>query len=138
MTTTRTLPGSVREPLLSVAFEVGGKSWKLGMTSGFGTRPWVTSVVAGDWAAVRRVLVRAKARFGLSATAPVVSCYEAGRDGFWIHRALIGEGIGNRVVEIEDVSVVAGVSAVQHWGCRQVGIGDRIAIDVDRLAVFCE
>jgi len=105
MTTTRTLPGSVREPLLSVAFEVGGKSWKLGMTSGFGTRPWVTSVVAGDWAAVRRVLVRAKARFGLSATAPVVSCYEAGRDGFWIHRALIGEGIGNRVVDSASIEV---------------------------------
>ena len=32
-------------------------------------------------------------RFGLPAQAPVVSCYEAGRDGFWIHRALTQLGV---------------------------------------------
>ena len=33
-------------------------------------------------------LAAARQRFGLAATAPVRSCYEAGRDGFWVHRRL--------------------------------------------------
>ena len=32
---------------------------------------------------------KAKPRFGLPADAPVVACYEVGRDGFWIHRFLV-------------------------------------------------
>ena len=105
MTATRTLPGSVSELTLYVAFELGARSWKLGMTSGFGVAPWVKGVPAGDWAAVRRVLERAKARVGLPAGAAVVSCYEAGRDGFWIHRALGREGVSNRVVDSASIEV---------------------------------
>jgi transposase len=29
---------------------------------------------------------KAKEKFELSSEAKVVSCYEAGRDGFWLHR----------------------------------------------------
>jgi len=36
MTATRTLPGSVGEAKLYVAFELSARSWKLAMTSGFG------------------------------------------------------------------------------------------------------
>ena len=82
MTATHTLLGSVSEPTLSVAFELGKKDWKLAMTSGFGLAPWVRTVRHGDWPAVMRVLAQGRARFGLPASAPVVSCYEAGRDGF--------------------------------------------------------
>lgn len=105
MTATRTLPGSVGEPTLYVAFERGSKSWKLGMTAGFGVTPWVKSMRPGDWAAMHRLLARAKARFGLPDTARVVSCYEAGRDGFWVHRALVTEGIRNRVVDSASIAV---------------------------------
>ena len=105
MTATHTLPGSVREATLYVAFELGAKTWKLGVTSGFGVEPWITSVAAGDWARVREGLAKAKRRFGLPAAAVVVSCYEAGRDGFWIHRALTREGIRNRVVDSASIEV---------------------------------
>lgn len=105
MTVTRTLTGSVSEPTLYVAFELGAKSWQLGMTSGFGEAPWVKSVGAGDWVAVRRLLQRAKERFGLPAAAPVMSCYEAGRDGFWIHRALETQGVKNRVIDSASIEV---------------------------------
>ncbi len=30
---------------------------------------------------------------------PVRSCYEAGRDGFWLHRYLVRRGIGNCIVD---------------------------------------
>ena len=105
MTATRTLRVSVSEPTLYVAFELGAKTWKLGLTAGFGIDPWVQTVAARDWAAVRRVLQRARARFALSPATQVVSCYEAGRDGFWIHRALLAQGMANRVVDSASIEV---------------------------------
>src|SRR5688572_12396244 len=96
---------SVSEPTLYVAFELGKKDWKLAMTSGFGVQPWLRTVPSRDWAAVARVLVQGRVRFGLPASAGVVSCYEAGRDGFWIHRALLGMGVANRVVDSASIEV---------------------------------
>jgi transposase len=96
---------SVSEPTLYVAFELGKKDWKLAMTSGFGVQPWLRTVPSGDWAAVTRVLGQGRTRFGLPATACVVSCYEAGRDGFWIHRALLAMGVANRVVDSASIEV---------------------------------
>ncbi|MCP4493037.1 MAG: transposase [Gammaproteobacteria bacterium] len=34
-----------------------------------------------------------------------MSCYEAGRDGFWIHRALVAEGIDNKVLDSASIEV---------------------------------
>lgn len=96
---------SVSESVLFVAFELAKRSWKLAMTSGFGVRPWLRTVPAGDVAAVRRAVRLAQERFGLSASARVVSCYEAGRDGFWIHRALQRVGLANRVVDSASIEV---------------------------------
>ncbi len=96
---------SVSEPTLYVAFELGKKEWKLAMTSGFGVAPWLRSVVSGDWRGVDQAIAQGRARFGLGAAVPVVSCYEAGRDGFWIHRALQQRGIRNRVVDSASIEV---------------------------------
>jgi transposase len=96
---------SVNEPMLFVAFELGKKSWKLAMTTGLAVAPWLRTVEGGDLAAVDEVLQRARQRFGLAATARVISCYEAGRDGFWIHRALRARGIANRVVDSSSIEV---------------------------------
>jgi transposase len=63
------------------------------------------TVDAGDVDAVSREIARGKARFGLEAKARVVSCYEAGRDGFWLHRYLVKEGIENRVVDSSSIEV---------------------------------
>lgn len=96
---------SVSDPTLYVAFELGKKEWKLAMTSGFGVEPWLQTVASRDWAAVERALQRGRARFGLPARAGVQSCYEAGRDGFWIHRALAQRGVHNRVVDSASIEV---------------------------------
>src|SRR6185369_2415485 len=105
MTANRATGMSVSEPTLYVAFELSAKEWKLAMTSGFGVAPWLQTVPAGDLAAVTRVLTRARARLQLPATAGVMSCYEAGRDGFWIHRALTELGLINRVVDSASIEV---------------------------------
>jgi transposase len=96
---------SVREAVLCVAFELGKKDWKLAMTSGFGVTPWLRSVASGDWRAVDRAIAQGRARFGLAGEAAVVSGYEAGRDGFWIHRALVARGIRNRVVDSASIEI---------------------------------
>ena len=96
---------SVSEPTLFVAFELGKQDWKLAMTSGFGGDAWVKTVPSGDLRAVERVLAHGRQRFGLATHARVVSCYEAGRDGFWIHRALTQLGLVNRVVDSASIEV---------------------------------
>lgn len=96
---------SVSEPTLYVAFELGKKDWKLAMTAGVGIEPWLRTVASGDLGAVGRALQAGRARWGLPAAARVVSCYEAGRDGFWIHRALTALGVANRVVDSASIEV---------------------------------
>jgi transposase len=104
--TATTRPGlSVNEPTLYVAFELGKREWKLAMTSGFGPEPWVVTVPSGDLAHVMCVLSEGRRRFGLAADAAVISCYEAGRDGFWIHRALVARAVANRVVDSASIEV---------------------------------
>jgi transposase len=96
---------SVNESVLYVAFELGKKEWKLAMTSGFGMQPWLQTVASGDLGAVDRAIRRGRQRCGLPVTARVISCYEAGRDGFWIHRALVTRGVENRVVDSASIEV---------------------------------
>lgn len=48
---------------------------------------------------------KSKEKFKLSPDTVVYSCYEAGRDGFWIHRHLEGIGIINYVIDSSSVSV---------------------------------
>ena len=96
---------SVNEATLFVAFELSAKEWKLAMTSGWGVAPWLRTVPSGDLGAVERAIRQGKSRFSLPASAIVVSCYEAGRDGFWIHRALTQVGVANRVVDSASIEV---------------------------------
>ncbi len=90
---------------LYVALELAWKEWKLGLTPGLGQKPRVVSVPAGETAEVLTEIRRAKRRFGLAASTRVASCYEAGRDGFWIHRWLTKQGIENRVVDAGSIEV---------------------------------
>jgi transposase len=50
-------------------------------------------------------IAKAKARFGLPTSAPVVSCYEMGRDGFWPHRFLTAQGISNLPIDASSTQV---------------------------------
>ena len=63
------------------------------------------TVTAGDTAALLECIAKAKARCELPPGAGVHSCYEAGRDGFWLHRWLIAQGIDNIVVDSASIEV---------------------------------
>jgi len=89
---------------LYVAFELGDRSWKLSLGDGV-RAPSRCTVAAGDTAAVMTAIARAKVRCHLPADAAVRSCYEAGRDGFWLHRWLTAQGILNLVVDSASIEV---------------------------------
>jgi len=89
---------------LYVAFELGDRSWKLSLGDGV-RAPSRCTVAAGDTAAVTTAIARAKVRCHLPADAAVRSCYEAGRDGFWLHRWLTAQGIVNLVVDSASIEV---------------------------------
>src|SRR4029434_5053430 len=90
---------------LFMAFELSEKTWKLGFTTGHGQKPRERTVTARHQECVLDEITQAKRRLGLPATAPVVSCYEAGREGFWLHRFLQGHGITNHVVDSASIEV---------------------------------
>jgi transposase len=105
LTMTRTCECTAPTLRLLVAFELGQRSWKLGFTAGLGQRVRIRQIPAGALAVMMTEIERAKKGLGLPAEAQVVSCYEAGRDGFWLHRYLIAQGITNHVVDSASIEV---------------------------------
>ncbi len=90
-------------PVLYIAFELSNKKWKLGFSNGEKMR--VKTIDAGDWKALQAEIELTKTKLHCAADCRVVSCYEAGRDGFWIHRALVAEGIENHVLDSASIEV---------------------------------
>jgi transposase len=107
MTTTMTRPieCSVEGGVLLLAFELSARTWKLGFTVGRGQRPQVRQLPAGAVEQLATEIAAAKARSGLPPTAPVRSCYEAGREGFWLHRYLVAHSVTNVVVDSSSIEV---------------------------------
>ena len=87
------------QPTLSLAFALGQETWKLGFTIGVAQPPRERTIPARDVARIQQEIAQAKQRFGLPADARVVSCYEARRDGFWLHRYLGAQGVENHVID---------------------------------------
>jgi len=90
---------------LLLAFELGERVWKLGFTTGMDQRPRVRQIPAGAVDRVVDEIARAKRRLQLAPDTLVVSCYEAGRNGFWLHRWLRAQGITNHVVDSSSIEV---------------------------------
>jgi transposase len=104
-TTAPETPTSGAVQVLAMSLELGATEWKMAFSPGMGQQPRHRVVAAGDLEAVRKEIAAAKARFKLPADVRVVSCYEAGRDGFWIHRALEMLGVKNYVVDSSAIEV---------------------------------
>jgi transposase len=92
-------------PPLSLAFELGWTSWGLAFSTAPATPPRRVTIPARDLGSLGREIDRARRRFGLPDDSPVRSCYEAGRDGFWLHRFLDSRGIDNAVVDSASIEV---------------------------------
>jgi transposase len=89
----------VSAPKLYLALELAWGEWNVAFTTGMAQQPRLRTIRARDVHALDIEIQRAKERFRLPADTPVISCYEAGRDGFWLHRYLVTQGIESLVVD---------------------------------------
>ena len=105
MTATHNRNVTTSTNVLYLAFELGDTDWKLAFTIGLGQKPRLRSMPARDLPRLQEEIAKAKQRFQLAADAPVRSCYEAGRDGFWLDRYLSACGIHNSVVDSSSIEV---------------------------------
>lgn len=90
---------------LYLAFELGWNAWGLAFSTAAAQPPRRVTIAARDLDALRHEIDRARRRFGLPDDAPVSSCYEAGRDGFWLHRYLASQRVDNLVVDASSIEV---------------------------------
>jgi len=103
--TTRQEKCTRKQGTLYLALELGWSQWKLAFTTQVGQKPRLRTIKGRDLLALCEEIRRAKQRFGLSESARVLSCYEAGRDGFWLHRFLVSVGVENQVVDSSSIEV---------------------------------
>lgn len=91
--------------IVHLALELSEKKWILAFTTGLGQKPRQVTIGASDLARLRREVEAAKRRFRLAGEVRVVSCYEAGLEGFWLHRALEQMELENVVVDSASIDV---------------------------------
>lgn len=91
--------------VLFVAFELGWTKWRLAFATGIGKKTCQRTIPARDLDALTPEIKRARKRFGQSGGTGVASCYEAGRDCFWLHRYLQHANIHNLVVDSASIEV---------------------------------
>jgi len=106
------------ERILYMAMELSVKQWKL--VFGDGRKRRQVTIAGGDLDRLRKALRTAGERFQLPKDIQTMSGYEAGRDGFWLHRYLLSIGIENQVVDSSSIEVdrrerCAKTDRVEHW-----------------------
>lgn len=103
--TTCTSNNTPEKGKLYMAMELSQKEWKLGFSVGPGQAPRLRSVPGRDLGGLITEIQLARERFRLGKDVEVASCYEAGRDGFWLHRFLEKQGVRNLVVDSASIEV---------------------------------
>jgi transposase len=90
-----------------VAIELSQKTWLITLHSPDQDRFSRHKLDGGDHAGLLALIdkIRARAAKKLGSAPQVVSCYEAGYDGFWLHRLLAASGISNFVFDAASIAV---------------------------------
>jgi transposase len=106
MQTSRT-PINLNNGTIFIALELSQRTWLVTMHSPDRNRISRHKLEGGDHAGLLALIerVRERATRKLGFTPPVVTCYEAGYDGFWLHRLLTAAGITNYVFDPASIAV---------------------------------
>jgi transposase len=90
-----------------VAIELSKSSWVLGFQTPLAKQTSRYQVKACDAKALLELIDRVRSRMARELGRPVevMSCYEAGYDGFWLHRVLEAHGIHNHVLDPASLQV---------------------------------
>src|SRR3979411_2898422 len=83
------------------AIELSKQSWVIGFITPLSAKISRRILSGGDWKGLLDLSeeVRARVSRETGRAADVISCYEAGYDGFWLHRLLEAHGIRNYVLD---------------------------------------
>ena len=93
------------ERVLYIAYELSQSTWKIGFGTGQKGKARIRTIDAGEMQSMQLEIAEAKKKYRLGEEVEVKSCYEAGLDGFWVHRYLEKAGIENIVVDPSSMEV---------------------------------
>ncbi len=127
---------STGKQVLYISLELSNKKWKL--TFGDGQRRRERTITSADLEEFKEELVKARKHFRLDEDCAIYSCYESGRDGFWIHRYLESIGIKNIVVDSASIEVEPEASAGQDGPGRWVKVVNHADTALGRRAESLE
>ena len=90
-----------------LAIELSKKSWIVAVNTPLSDKISRHTLQACDWKELLELIARTRTRViqALNRPVEVVSCYEAGYDGFWLHRLLEAHGVRNLVIDPASVQV---------------------------------
>jgi len=91
---------------VQVVFELSKSKWKLGVMMAGSRKMSRFTIAGGDLPALAARLATARAKAARSCReVRMVSCYEAGFDGHWLHRWLTDQGVVNYVIDPSSIAV---------------------------------
>jgi len=94
---------TLNKKIVFLALELSNKKYKLGFM--FNGKKRRVSVPARDPEALINAIETARQKMKWPKNVQIKSCYEAGRDGFWLHRFLKSKGIKNIVVDAASIEI---------------------------------
>jgi transposase len=91
----------IETPRCLFAIELSKKSWVIGFVTPLSSKISRRILSGGDWKGLLKLIEEVKTRVSRETgrTVEAMSCYEAGYDGFWLHRLLEAHGIRNYVID---------------------------------------
>src|SRR6202162_1683034 len=83
------------------AIELSKQSWVIAFNTPVSEKTSRPTWRGGEWKGLLELIeeVRARVSRETGRAVEVISCYEAGYDGFWLHRQLEAHGIRNLVID---------------------------------------
>jgi transposase len=110
-----------------IAIELSKKSWIVGARTPLKAKISQFRLAAADWQGLLKLIERLRRQVARELSRPVgeievISCYEAGYDGFWLHHLLEAHGVSNHVLDAASLLVNRRAKPVKTDG-----------IDVERM-----
>ena len=90
-----------------LAIELSTKSWVVAVNTPLSDKISLYKLRPCDWKELLQLIERIRKRVAQELKKPVevISCYEAGYDGFWLHRLLEAQGVRNHVIDPASLQV---------------------------------
>ena len=90
-----------------LAIELSKKSWVVAVNRPLLDKINLYKLKPCDWKGLLQLIERIRKRVSEELKKPVevISCYEAGYDGFWLHRLLEAQGVRNHVIDPASLQV---------------------------------